>query len=567
MTNQAIIYPLNKVQPHIIDTDVLTRAQGYAKKLTGLDNIVFSPQNLNLFQWCAKGRGSAILEAYAGTGKTFSGLIGGLLMGRNIVYIVFGNAPGKELQEKLNILGIEWKQATAKTCHALGFAALKKAFGVHNPKTGRIEIPVERDKVLQIIKTHGDFKNNELAQTYDSLIAKLIDFAKQKGIGIVGSIDNESLWYDIIDRFDILDMADDAERHASAIVKIAMAVLKVSNTIKTMVDFADMIYLPLLLKLKFWRHEVVIMDEAQDANPVRMMLARVVLMAGGRFLAMGDRHQSIYAFTGAENDALDQLKRNFNAVTFPLTVTRRCSKAAVREAQQFVPDFEAHPDALEGAIERCQEAEFFAKYREELIPGNAIICRNTAPLVDMAFKCLRNKIPMVVEGRKIAEGLKALANRWKVKSLDALRTRLENHLEAQRTKLVAQKKEDVLANLEDKVESLYVVIDECQRQKKNSLFDLIKYLDEIFENTVDEETGKIIKQVFTGCTGHKSKGREWNNTFILGFNKYNPSPWARKEEDEVQEKNLMYVMLTRTKDRIIYVDVPLNPKPGEPVPN
>ena len=163
---------------------------------------------------------------------------------------------------------------------------------------------------------------------------------------------------------------------------------------------------------------------------------------------------------------------------------------------------------------------------------------------------------MIVEGRKIAEGLKALANRWKVKDLDTLKNKLEKYLKEQTTKLTAAKKEDILAALEDKVESLYVVIEQCQLDKKYTLTELNKHLDTIFADTVDEKTGKIIRQVFTGCTGHKSKGREWKKVFFYGFNRYNPSPWARKKEDVIQEKHLIYVMKTRAKESLIFVHVP-----------
>ncbi len=116
------------------------------------------------------------------------------------------------------------------------------------------------------------------------------------------------------------------------------------------IDFEDMVYLPLILKCRFWRHGVVMIDEAQDTNPARRALVRALVRKGGRVIAVGDRRQAIYGFTGADADALDLIKADFNCIEFPLTITYRCPKNVVAFAQQWVSHISADETAPEGSV-------------------------------------------------------------------------------------------------------------------------------------------------------------------------------------------------------------------------
>ena len=59
--------------------------------------------------------------------------------------------------------------------------------------------------------------------------------------------------------------------------------------------------------------------------------------------------------------------------------------------------------------------------------------------------------------------------------------------------------------------------------------------------------------------GASSKGREWERVFLIGRNAYMPSYYAEKsgnKEAMQQERNLMYVAVTRAKKELIDVCVP-----------
>jgi superfamily I DNA/RNA helicase len=54
-------------------------------------------------------------------------------------------------------------------------------------------------------------------------------------------------------------------------------------------------------------------------------------------------------------------------------------------------------------------------------------------------------------------------------------------------------------------------------------------------------------------TVHRSKGLEFDRVFGWGVNKYMPSPYAKQEWQQVQERNLEYVLKTRAINH--YFDV------------
>src|SRR5262249_45049744 len=150
--------------------------------------------------------------------------------------------------------------------------------------------------------------------------------------------------------------------------------------------------------------------------------------------AVGDPHQAIYGFTGADNDSIDIIKQDFKAKEMPLTVTYRCPKLVVKMAQSWVSHIQAHESSPEGSIS-MESFEQMMQNPARLDSDAAILCRNTRPLVTAAFSLIRAKIPCRIEGRDIGEQLKKLATRWKsITNISALEEKLEEWLEKEKAK-------------------------------------------------------------------------------------------------------------------------------------
>src|SRR4029077_17901695 len=118
----------------------------------------------------------------------------------------------------------------------------------------------------------------------------------------------------------------------------------------------------------------------------RRALVRKFLKPDGRMVVVGDDRQAIMGFAGASADAMDDLIKELQPTILPLTVTWRCPKAVVAEAQKLVPDILAADNAAVGKI--LMQAEL----TEQLEKTDAILCRNTAPLVTTAYGLIRRKV-------------------------------------------------------------------------------------------------------------------------------------------------------------------------------
>ena len=98
-----------------------------------------------------------------------------------------------------------------------------------------------------------------------------------------------------------------------------------------------MIWLPLMLNLPLDQYDYVCVDEAQDLSPTQLALAIKAWNGTGTFIAVGDRHQSIYAFAGASSRSIDEIIEKINAVEMDLPICYRCPRLVVEEAANIYP--------------------------------------------------------------------------------------------------------------------------------------------------------------------------------------------------------------------------------------
>lgn len=500
-----------------------------------------SPQQTSIFAYVlAPEGGNAIVEAVAGAGKTTTLIEACKRMKGRIAAIAYNSKMAKELRERTNGLGLDiW----AKTFHAFGMNALNFRF-----KNSGVSLRDPDDKkVVKLldawIAENGRKDLVEVAPT----VAKVVSMAKQRGIGICFP-DTDNEWYDMIEHFDLANDLPETHEHRVGDIVIPMAkmILRKSNEQARdfgIIDFDDMIFLPLLWNMRLTKFQWVLVDEAQDTNPTRREMAKRMVAPDGRMLAVGDPAQAIYGFSGADNDALDQIRNDFNATTLPLTVTYRCPKAVVDVARQFVDHITAHESAPDGLYtEQPYEA-----LHNQLEPGDAVLCRYTRPLVTICFKLIRQGKSAHIEGRAIGAGLVALTNKWKTQNLDRLSSQIRAWEEREANKATVAGKDRKADEIHDRAETLYVLIERAFEQKITSADDLRIMIASLFDDDVANKKGMI-----TLCSVHRSKGFEWPRVFILGLfelmGKECNQPWQT-----TQEQNLQYVAVTRAQEFLVNV--------------
>lgn len=486
--------------------------------------FVPSPQQADFFNWITVGDGSCVLEAVAGAGKTTT-LIKALELMKG--WIFFG-AYNKKIADEIQARAPQKDTLVISTMHAAGLRMWKRVAGNFVKVDGNKCRNIFRDAVTR----------NPAYGPFETAVLALTSYAKQAALGVLTPLTDYQAWLSLIEHFDI-----DCQEEEALVIKLAKKLLErsIEQDMKV-VDFDDMIYAPLIHKVKGDEYDWVLIDEAQDTNAARRALALLMLRRGGRLVAVGDRHQAIYGFTGADANALDLIGNAVSAIRLPLTTTYRCPKAVVDYAKRYVSHIESHETAPAGVVRTLGEDE---KITDAAVPGDAIISRFNAPVVQLAYQFIAAGIPAKVEGREIGNGLKTLARRWKVKSFAGLVDRLEAYLDRETAKYRAKEQESKAVAVEDKVNCLNLLIQRIMKDTlhvANPVETLCLEIDKIFGDNVG------VEQVLLS-TIHKAKGREFDK--VIWINSSESSRWARKEWELEQENNLKYVAVTRAKKELI----------------
>ncbi len=498
-----------------------------------------SPEQQAIFDEIEHGRGHLIVDAKAGTGKTTTLVHGCELMDGKVFFGAYNAKIAKEIREKVKHL----PNVYAKTFHAAGMGALNFRFPHlknQDPNPNKVRDLV--DKAINAMSLMD-------AAYYEPLVPAILDcvsMAKQRGIGPLFP-DTDEEWRTMIDHFDLLDkLPDDSDEDPELVRKLIAAsrrVLRRSVEDMSQIDFDDMVYMPLVLRLRLLRHKYVLIDEAQDTNPTRRALATMLLEPGGRLIAVGDPNQAIYGFSGADNDSLEQIRSQFNAKVLPLSTTYRCPKSVVAVANQWVPGIHAHETAPEGEVIQLQYDDLLTTAK----PGDAILCRYNKYLVGTCFRFIREGIPARIEGRAIGQQLATLCKKWKVKGLDALAGRVSKWKTREMGKANTKGKETKAKEIEDRAETVFVLIDRAKEQGLTTVDQLVEMTLALFDDNVVNRSDMV-----TLCSIHRSKGLEWERVFILGLYELMGRECKQKWQTQ-QEINLQYVGVTRSQDKMFDV--------------
>lgn len=515
--------------------------------------------------WTNNPRGHLIIEAVAGSGKTFTII----QMIANIInrWHAEGHKPSKlialmafnakirdELKFRIDQLGLsQWVEVN--TVHGFGFSAFKQSFGPRKPNTFKLS-----DILDPWLKAH------KLSWEFSKPICTAVSIAKDSGMGLFFP-NNTAEWKRLIAYHDLSWNEDKLPFNLFLTLASDLFFKSLQDTSK--IDFNDMIYMPLEKSLPFPQFDFVFIDEAQDTNATRREVAKRMLKKvnnnftptklielsekykcssqPGHLIAVGDRHQAIYGFTGADNDALDILKKEFNAAELPLSTCFRCSKAVISHAQSIVPHIRHRTGAIQGEVLTTPEYNFeenlFQHGIEHRYQTSAILCRKNAPLISLAFKLLNARVPCRIEGKDIGQELIRFCKKFKTNDKPSLTLALRKHLTDQSLKLPAYK----LEQLQDKVSAITSVL---TLPHVTSLTILFQTLEQLFSDYDPKAPPKL-----TLSSIHKSKGLEWPTVYLLGRNAWMPSKFATQDWMLDQEHNLTYVAITRAKEILYEVTV------------
>lgn len=451
-----------------------------------------------------------MVVARAGAAKTSTlVLIAEALPKTSILCLAFNKAIAQEMTERLP------SNCEAKTLHALGFQAWRSFI------RPRCNI---RNKMYGLVKQFIDNLEDQedRAEAFETL-AETLQFcsaAKQEG----WLPENfKGHWKPLLTDSEFLEGLPMEPTPLQEQILRHVIRQSFEQALEGDIDFDDMIYCPALCSVSWPAPPVTLIDESQDLSPINHhILKRIV--RNRRIIAVGDPLQAIYGFRGALADSMDQLQAKFDMTTLHLTISFRCGKKIVENAHWLAPDMRAPEWAAEGEVARPVTWSL-----NDLRDGDAVVCRNNAPLFSLAFRLLENDQLPVIAGKDIAAPLKKIMQKLgnKIMSTDEANKEL-GKWEAHQ---LNRARDGAKSGIRDRAECIRIML-----SRTKTLGDAIHYLDHLLERD-----GRI--QLMTV---HKSKGLEFSNVWFLDQH------LCRIDRD--QDANLKYVAETRAKSRLVYIN-------------
>lgn len=476
-----------------------------------------------IYNFIDSGKGNAIVEAVAGSGKTTTIVEATKLIPKQkkAIFVAFNRSIAQELQRKLP------KHVKAQTLHSFGFSLF------FNNSNCSVTPEVDGDKLYNIVE---DILSKVYGKDFRKYISGYKDIISKIKAELLDAT-NENIDY-IIDRYNIaLDYPID--------IAVIGSILERCKNDLTTVDYDDMIWIPLVKNFSSRTYDWVFVDEVQDLNRSQFELIKKMCNGHTRIIAVGDSRQSIYAFRGADTDSMRNFKEYFNATELPLSICYRCPSSVIELAQQFVPQIETFEKAPKGKVQDITEDELDGIAK----PNDLIICRTNAPLVKIAFKFIRQHRKAVIRGRDIGKKLVKIVKENEVNDMALFVNELDRKIDALQHKLqkieqgiIPRKQKSAVLKEIDQLETVIAIAENCP-----SITSLKQTIVDIFS---DKQEGIVLSSV------HKVKGLEARRIFILYYHELMPHPMAETPEEYQQELNIKYVAVTRAQDELYLVAQP-----------
>ncbi len=241
---------------------------------------------------------------------------------RHIAAITFTNKAAREMRERVTELlpGKQGKALTVSTFHSLSLQILRheaKRLG-YKPRFSVLDAADAQQILADILKT-----------------------ADKAGLRQAASV--VSNWKNALltPQAALLAATDEAER------QFAVAYQAYQDTLRAYqaMDFDDLIRLNVELfrehpeALATWqgRLRYLLVDEYQDTNGAQYELLKLLAGAAGRFTAVGDDDQAIYAWRGADVENLHRLSTDYPSLKIiALTQNYRSSQRILRAANSVI---------------------------------------------------------------------------------------------------------------------------------------------------------------------------------------------------------------------------------------
>ncbi|GLV61155.1 hypothetical protein KDH_79710 [Dictyobacter sp. S3.2.2.5] len=517
---------------------------------------VFQPSRYQqaIFDYLQREAGHLLVKASAGSGKSTTLLealelyaSGDLLPpGSSMLVTAFNTSVVEEfgkkirtrrLRQRLGQVGITLECCTI---NSLGYRCLATK-----------NLDRKGDKYTLLCQEY--YETTRLKQTLlnQRQLRKLVQFVRRT----LTPADDERLLRQLIKHYPEIGFdPDDPDVRWHRMLPGVSSVLKRSQEVYRntgLVDFVDQVWLPAIidpahLPAELPTFDLLLVDEAQDLNRAQLeLLLRCCKRRGGRLFFVGDEHQAMYGFNGADTESIATILARTHAQVLPLWICYRCPASHLEVARQLVPEIEPAPWAKPGTLKVIATDRFLTQAQ----PGDLVLCRTNAPLVTACLALLRQGTPAKVLGRDIAGFLLEIVQQVTQDVPKAFR-QLATLLETYRTdqlRILADIPDSQLqvASVNDNVETLLALYRSyLDNQEQGTLEGYENYVKGFF---VEQAQGCVLFS-----TVHKAKGSEYETVYLIET-QLMPHPAAKLPWQQQQECNIEYVALTRAKQALYLV--------------
>lgn len=448
--------------------------------------------------------------ARAGAAKTSTlVMVAEALPDKEILCLAFNKSIAQEMAERLP------PNCESKTLHALGY----KCWMQFIRKKAKLDTKKVYNSLTGILR---GLSQEERDEAYE-LLSETLDFiSTAKGVGYLPARYSGHWKPRVDDETFYLTLPMEPTRLQRELID-AVLIDSFKQALDGTIDFDDMIYCPALCSVDWPTFDLTLVDEAQDLSPLNHYIIRKIVKRK-RIIAVGDPLQAIYGFRGASEKSMRELISMFEMRELRLTITFRCGQEIARNVHWRAPDITTPPSAPQGEVHRL------GSWNPSMLQlGDAIICRNNAPLFSMAIKMIKAGLAPELSGRDLAKPLLKLMGKL---GKDSVKT--ENAyeaLEAWKKKELERAREGARGRIHDQAACI-----DCIFEQTATIGDAKAYLQHILNRD-----GRIYLM-----TGHKAKGLEFNRVWFLDQH------LCRLKYE--QDANLRYVIETRAKSFLAYVE-------------
>lgn len=517
--NGVTLVPLIRSTPRAVKANVAPSHAPIIAPDIVLPDLGYNPSSYQraIFAWQRTGRGDGIVNAVAGAGKTLTLTSSARFIRGEGLFLAFN----KSIAEALG-LKLRGTRMTAKTIHAMGFAAVRSGLKrMERPDDAKYPKLIE----MYVQNYKGEFPDQQAAR---ARLRKLVNFARLT----LTPLDNDIAIDDMAVRYNLEFEDGDSER-----VRQLIRQGDAQADEHGIIDFTDMLWLTVTRGYRLPRLPWVMVDECQDLNAAQLALVLRLRAEGGRMLFVGDPNQAIMGFAGADTQSYETIRDTLSAHEMPLSICYRCPESHVALARELVPQIEARPNAPRGEVHREDENNLARLVKEQ----DMIICRRNAPLIKHCLRLINAGRAARIKGRDIGKELAELI-RTVGKMLSDYRQfpeAVERWAEKQREALEAKNAtESAFELVTDKAEALQACYANSQAA---SVQELAATIEALF---ADDNANIWLSSV------HRAKGLEENRVFILEFDRLGDGRPKQSADELQQERNLKYVALTRAKQTL-----------------